>query len=183
LNADRCDDRALEGCREKQPRKPTAAEAPRPDGDCIEGRSPGSRVLAPCRLPGISQWLWFGLAAYSCGGSRGFGASSVPRSLFALKRETVECQAVKAGGAAFVKCHQGWRLARDSGAAIVLGVVGSRVVRDEKGNAVRVRPNAATAPATVSGELPSTCHWGFRSGKAEEKQRPASQETCRRRQR
>src|SRR5258708_14433705 len=33
------------------------AEAPRPAHDRIDGRSPGSRVTARHRLPGISQWL------------------------------------------------------------------------------------------------------------------------------
>src|ERR1700674_4144702 len=32
-------------------------EAPRPAHDRIDGRSPGSRVVARHRLPGISQWL------------------------------------------------------------------------------------------------------------------------------
>ena len=83
-------------------------------------------------------------------------------------------RAVKAGGAAFVKCVQGRRLARKRGAAIVAGVVGSRVVRDEKGNAVRVIPNAAAAPATVSGELPSTCHWSFAPGRPRKSQDPGA---------
>src|ERR1700686_1545625 len=34
-----------------------SAEAPRPAHDRIDGRSPGSRVTARHRLPGISQWL------------------------------------------------------------------------------------------------------------------------------
>ena len=38
-----------------------------------DGRSPGSRVYAPHRLPGVIQWPWYGLAAYSCGGSCGIG--------------------------------------------------------------------------------------------------------------
>ena len=44
----------------------------------VDGRSPGSRINAPCRLPGvprgISQWLcgmW--LPAHSCEGSYGMG--------------------------------------------------------------------------------------------------------------
>src|SRR5580704_19741716 len=48
------------------------AEAPRPAHDRIDGRSPGSRVAARHRLPGaVPVALWFGLAAYSCGGSCG----------------------------------------------------------------------------------------------------------------
>jgi hypothetical protein len=35
----------------------TGAEAPRPARDRIDGRSPGSRVVARHRLPGWSQWL------------------------------------------------------------------------------------------------------------------------------
>src|SRR5712671_2190760 len=51
-----------------------SAEAPRPAHDRIDGRSPGSRVTARHRLPGdIPVALWFGLAAYSCGGSCGIG--------------------------------------------------------------------------------------------------------------
>src|ERR1700674_2333542 len=50
------------------------AEAPRPAHDRIDGRSPGSRVTARHRLPGtVPVALWFGLAAYSCGGSCGIG--------------------------------------------------------------------------------------------------------------
>src|SRR5215472_3524123 len=57
----------------------TCAEAPRPAHDRIDGRSPGSRVGARRRLPGITQWLlWRGLAAYSCGGSCGLGDLSSP---------------------------------------------------------------------------------------------------------
>jgi hypothetical protein len=52
----------------------TDAEAPRPTHTRIDGRSPGSRVLARHRLPGFSPVaLWYGLAAYSCGGSCGIG--------------------------------------------------------------------------------------------------------------
>src|SRR5262245_35581490 len=68
--------------------------------------------------------------------------------------------------------RSGEALARKRRAAIVAGVVGSRVVRDEKGNAVRVHPNAAAAPATVSGELPSTCHWSFAPGRPRKSQYP-----------
>src|ERR1700704_3695263 len=37
--------------------KSTGTEAPRPAHDRINGRSPGSRVAARHRLPGLSQWL------------------------------------------------------------------------------------------------------------------------------
>src|ERR1700686_2489020 len=51
-----------------------SAEAPRPAHDRIDGRSPGSRGTARHRLPGdVPVALWFGLAAYSCGGSCGIG--------------------------------------------------------------------------------------------------------------
>jgi len=46
----------------------------------------------------MSQWLWLGLAAYSCGGSRGFG--TLLRTAFpvrSLKRETVECEQLRRG--------------------------------------------------------------------------------------
>ncbi len=61
-----------------------------------DGRSPGSRVMASCRLPdrscaGRSVAQRQALTAYSCGGSRGFVpavvAGSVPHSLFALISE------------------------------------------------------------------------------------------------
>src|SRR5262249_6518140 len=52
---------------------------------------------------------------------------------------------------------------------------------DEKGNVVRALPEAAAAPATVSGELHSISHWSLRMlWEGGGKQRPASQETCRR---
>ena len=51
--------------------------------------------------------------------------------------------------------------------------------RGSKGNAVRDdpngSPNAAAAPATVSGERPARCHWGKIPGKAARMLRPASQ--------
>src|SRR5215470_10111410 len=37
-------------------RKPSGAEAPRPARERIDGRSPGLRVAARHRLPGLSQW-------------------------------------------------------------------------------------------------------------------------------
>src|SRR5450755_1381438 len=55
-----------------------SAEAPRPAHDRIDGRSPGSRVTARHRLPGdVPVALWFGLAAYSCGGSCGIGTGTL----------------------------------------------------------------------------------------------------------
>src|SRR5260370_42022010 len=49
-----------------------------------------------------------------------------------------------------------------------------------KGNAVRGNfPNAAAAPATVSGESFVICHWESRSWEGDARYRPASQETCR----
>lgn len=47
-----------------------------PPVDVIDrGRSPGSRVVAPVRLPeaGLSDFYGLSLAAYSCGGSFGLG--------------------------------------------------------------------------------------------------------------
>jgi ubiquinone/menaquinone biosynthesis C-methylase UbiE len=41
-----------------------------------------------------------------------------------------------------------------------------------------VSPEAVAAPATVSGEPSANCHW--ETGKAAQRRRPASQETCRR---
>jgi hypothetical protein len=40
-------------------------------------------------------------------------------------------------------------------------------------------PNAAAAPATVSGESFVMCHWESRSWEGDARYRPASQETCR----
>jgi hypothetical protein len=49
-----------------------------------------------------------------------------------------------------------------------------------KGNAVRGNlPNAAAAPATVSGESCVICHWEPRSREGGARYRSASQETCR----
>jgi hypothetical protein len=54
------------------------------------------------------------------------------------------------------------------------------LVRGSKGNAVRGGfPNAAAAPATVSGESFVICHWESRSWEGDARYRPASQETCR----
>src|SRR6478736_3749934 len=48
------------------------------------------------------------------------------------------------------------------------------------GNAVRGNcPNAAAAPATVSGESFVICHWESRTREGGARYRPASQETCR----
>ena len=86
-------------------RKRSAPEAPRPARARIDGRSPGSRVVALHRLPGLPQWpLWFGLAAYSCGGSRGIGRRvarrSAPHSLSARCRETVDPRQLTVGAVA-----------------------------------------------------------------------------------
>jgi hypothetical protein len=63
-------------------------EAPRPAHARIDGRSPGSRVTARHRLPGFCPVaLWYGLAAYSCGGSCGIEnryPAFAPHSLLAL---------------------------------------------------------------------------------------------------
>ena len=59
--------------------------APRPTCSRVttaDGRSPGSRVTALRRLPGCPSGMnGARLAAYSCGGSRGFGRRPSPRSL------------------------------------------------------------------------------------------------------
>src|SRR5262252_3087891 len=49
----------------------TDAEAPRPARARIDGRSPGSRVFAPHRLPGFPQWL--------CGEARRIQLRGQPR--------------------------------------------------------------------------------------------------------
>src|ERR1700722_2452407 len=79
----------------------TVAEAPRPARDQRDGRSPGSRVSATCRLPDLSledrnQWHrasahrlqlrgqpWIGIEA-PC------GARCVPHSLITLVREAIK---------------------------------------------------------------------------------------------
>jgi hypothetical protein len=104
-----------------------------------------------------------------------------------LERATVD-QALKRPSAPFVNAPEGvqrlespaHRLAVSANPAIVLLVVGSRMRRDGEGNAVRIFSDSAAAPATVSGEHPSTGHGSLISGKAEGRRRPASQETCRR---
>jgi hypothetical protein len=63
--------------------KPPRTRAPRIGRVTGAGRSPGSRVVARLRLPGLApSGIWRGLPAYSCGGSRGFGPefSALPRS-------------------------------------------------------------------------------------------------------
>jgi|SRR4249920_2976135 hypothetical protein len=73
-NATRATPRGLKVPNGVQDANRPSAEAPRPAHDRIDGRSPGSRVAARHRLPGtIPVALWFGLAAYSCGGSCGIG--------------------------------------------------------------------------------------------------------------
>src|ERR1700675_3014796 len=57
LNATRATPRGHEvPCWVQDVNRPSA-EAPRPAHDRIDGRSPGSRVTARHRLPGMSQWL------------------------------------------------------------------------------------------------------------------------------
>ena len=53
------------------------------------------------------------------------------------------------------------------------GADGFRMRRIQEGNTVRVLPNSVAAPATVSGERPSSGHWSHRSGKVEGMRRPA----------
>jgi hypothetical protein len=55
-------------------------------------------------------------------------------------------QAVKAGGAAFVKCDRGEAACVKARGGYSREVVGSRVVRDEKGNAVRVHARCRGCP-------------------------------------
>src|SRR5262249_33796811 len=73
----------------------TGAEAPRPARARIDGRSPGSRVVARHRLPGISQWLCgIGSPLTVAGGAAaleaGLDPPSAPHSLLSLCRETVD---------------------------------------------------------------------------------------------
>jgi hypothetical protein len=53
------------------------------------------------------------------------------------------------------------------------------LLREIKRNAVRLLVDAATAPATVSGETFVECHWEARFREGDKRLRPASQETCR----
>ena len=55
-------------------RAPLAAGAPRPARrTTVAGRSPGSRISAALRLPGVIQWRdGARLPGHSCGGSAGF---------------------------------------------------------------------------------------------------------------
>src|SRR5690625_1164078 len=68
-------------------------EAPRPMCSRVttaDGRSPGSRVFALCRLPGIApSGFWQGLSAYSCGGSYRMGPKVRTVFPFNSKLETV----------------------------------------------------------------------------------------------
>src|SRR5450631_3757117 len=78
LNATRATPRDLKVPAWVQDANRPSAEAPRPAHDRIDGRSPGSRVTARHRLPGdVPVALWFGLAAYSCGGSCGIGTGTL----------------------------------------------------------------------------------------------------------
>ena len=71
--------------------QPTTPRHPARRATSIDGRSPGSRVSAFAAFPGISQWLCgLRLAAYSCGGSRGFGACALTAFPVPLIRETVD---------------------------------------------------------------------------------------------
>src|SRR5262245_3894808 len=68
------------------------------------------------------------------------------------------------------------------------GLNAGATVLSHKGKAKREcgegnKPNSAAVPATVSDEPSADCHWAeTRSGKAARRRRPASQETCRRKQ-
>src|SRR5450759_3685407 len=62
----------------------------------------------------------------------------------------------------------------------LLDIRDGSLVWGSKGNAVRGNfPNAAAAPATVSGESFVIGHWETRSWEGDARYRPASQETCR----
>ena len=71
-------------------------------------------------------------------------------------------------------------LSIDSSPGQLLDIRDGSLIWGSKGNAVRGGfPNAAAAPATVSGESFVTCHWESRSWEGGGRSRPASQETCR----
>ena len=60
-------------------------ETPRPGLESIDGRSPGSRLIAslpPSRPRWVSGSIGRALAAHSCGGSHGFGPRSTDRTVF-----------------------------------------------------------------------------------------------------
>jgi hypothetical protein len=88
----------------------------------------GSWPLPPSR-DSLPVALRLGLAAYSCGGSRGFGAKPLPRSLFALSSRDRRIWPLKGWVPPFVNARP-CPLANVPAEAIVAGVVGSRVVRD-----------------------------------------------------
>jgi len=68
----------------------------------------------------------------------------------------------------------------DSSPGKILDIRDGSLAWGSKGNAVRGNfPNAAAAPATVSGESFVICHWESRSWEGDARYRPASQETCR----
>ena len=140
------------------------SEAPRPARDQHRRQVSWLAGLARRRLPGVFPVaLWLGLAAYSCGGSCGFGRSALPHSLFLSSRETVDRAALKAASAAFVNASR-FRFARRQTAYRSLASSVPAKVRP-RGNAVRARSNAAAAPATVSGEF-ARIATGRRLGKA-----------------
>src|SRR3990167_8739039 len=59
--------------------RPLRARSPHAGRVTDAGRSPGSRVIASIRLPElVPSGNWSGLAAYSCGSSRGFGPVKSP---------------------------------------------------------------------------------------------------------
>jgi hypothetical protein len=170
----------------------TRAEAPRPARNRINGRSPGSRVVAFLGLPGASRC--------SSGTSRNahrlqlrgqlrnwdpWSPTAFPvRSLARDRRRphltvAVHRLSMRTCGPACSRSRGGY--SRRCRFPPIAREDGSRW--DAKGNAVRATPEAAAAPATVSGEHSSTRHWS--NGRLREGRgtlRPASQETCRRRQ-
>ena len=135
--------------------EPTAPRHPARRATSIDGRSPGSRVSAFAAFPGcFPVAVWLGLAAYSCGGSRGFWACALTAFPVPLIRETVDTAALKAASAAFVNASPARTLAKRGQTAIVLRVDGSRTGRDVKGNAVRVATQFRGCPRNCKRRAP-----------------------------
>ena len=137
--------------------EPTAPRHPARRATSIDGRSPGSRVSAFAAFPGVSQWLFgSGSPLTVAGAAADFGRSALTAFPVPLIRETVDTRPLKAASAAFVNAARAWAraLAKRRQTAIVLRVVGSRMVRDVKGNAVRVATQFRGCPRNCKRRAP-----------------------------
>ncbi len=148
--------------------QPTAPRHPARRATSIDGRSPGSRVSAFAAFPGNSQWLCGSSSPLTVAGAAADLGQS--RTAFPVRSHSRDRRSRHLTARARPLSMRTRKARLRSGGAQAI-VVASSVpawcgTKRERGGGID--PDAAAAPATVSGEHPSVSHWRHdASGKAE----------------